>query len=218
MRLSANRKLTDYSKVQWLITRLVRNSPLFRQSVRPGSYLNLGCGPNIDKGFVNVDATWVPGLNICCDITRGLPCPDGSIAGIFTEHCFEHFSLHDGRALLRECWRVLAPMSVIRLVVPDLEIYARSYVKHLEGIEVALPIEPYVNRSNVAAPVALINELFYGSGHKFIYDFQALSDLLKEARFGEITKQAFGQGTDQKLLIDSPSRRSESLYVEARKC
>ena len=217
MRVSAGRKLTDYSKVRWLITRLLRNNRLFNQPVLPGSYVNLGCGPNIDKGFVNVDFTWVPGLDICWDINRDLPFSDGSIGGMFSEHCLEHLSLAQGRALLRECWRVLAPKSVIRLVVPDLELYARTYVKYLDGLEVTLPNESFTNRTNVALPVALINQLFYGSEHRFIYDFQALSDLLNEAHFGDVTKCSFGAGSDQKLLIDSPGRRSESLYVEARK-
>jgi predicted SAM-dependent methyltransferase len=218
MRVSASRKLTDYSRVQQLITRFLRNNRILNQPVRPGSYVNLGCGPNINKSFVNVDAAWVPGLDICWDIRRGLPFLGGSIGGIFTEHCFEHLSLDEGRALLRECWRVLAPKSIIRIIVPDLELYARAYVKYLDGIEVTLPLEPFDNRSNVALPVALINQLFYGSEHKFIYDFQALSDLLNEARFGEITKHSFGTGSDNRLLIDSPDRRSESLYAEARKC
>lgn len=65
--------------------------------------------------------------------------------------------------------------------------------------------------------MALINELFYGSGHRFIYDFEVLSGLLKEAGFREVQKRSFGAGSDERLLIDSPGRRSESLYVEARK-
>lgn len=199
------------------MTRLMRNSRLLYQPVEPGSYINLGCGPNILEGFVNIDADWVPGLNICCDITRGLPVPDSSVGGIFSEHCLEHLSLEQGRALLRECWRVLAPKSVIRIVVPDLEIYVRAYAQHLDGATVAFPNEYFTNRSNVSQPVALINELFYGSGHRFIYDFHVLSDLLREARFHEIEKRSFGAGSDEKLLIDSPGRRSESLYVEARK-
>ncbi len=218
MRISVNRKLTDYSKVRWLITRLIRNNRVFNRPARPGSYLNLGCGPNIDKGFINIDATWVPGLDICSDIRRGLPFSDGSIGGIFSEHCLEHLSLDEGRALLRECWRVLAPQSIIRVIVPDLELYARTYVKHLDGCDVALPNEYFTNRTNVALPVALINELFYGSGHRFIYDFQSLSDVLNEVHFSAIEKHTFGTGSDERLLIDSPGRRSESLYVEARKC
>jgi predicted SAM-dependent methyltransferase len=216
-RISASRKLSDYSKVRRFITRLMRNNRFLHPTVEPGSFINLGCGPNIRAGFVNIDADWVPGLDICCDITRGLPFPDGSVGGIFSEHCLEHLSLEDGRALLRECWRVLAPKSLIRIIVPDLELYVRAYAKHLDGASVVFPNEYFANRSNVSLPVALMNELFYGSGHRFIYDFHALSGLLGEARFHEIEKHSFGAGSDERLLIDSPGRRSESLYAEARK-
>ena len=81
----------------------------------------------------------------------------------------------------------------------------------------AFPNEYFVNRTNVRHPIALINELFYGSGHGFIYDFQSLADLIREAGFHDVKLSAFGMGSDKQLLIDSLGRRSESLYVEARK-
>jgi len=206
-----DRRLSDYSKIQWLMTKLLRNNRLFHRKVGPGSYVNLGCGPNINRDFVNIDASWMPGLDICCDITRGLPITDEFVSGIFSEHCLEHLSLDDARTLLAECRRVLVPKSIIRIVVPDLEHYARAYVNALDGGSA-------VNTTNVRHLMARINDLFYGSGHRFIYDFQTLADLLSEAGFGEIKRCSFDVGSDKRLLIDSPARRIESLYVEATKC
>jgi methyltransferase family protein len=216
-RFSFDRKLTDYSKVQWLISSVLRWTGLFRPEVAAGAYLNVGCGPNIRQGFVNIDYNWKPGVDICCDIGAGLPVRAGGAGGIFTEHCLEHLSLDVARKFLTECHRVLAPGGMIRIIVPDLEMYGRAYVEALDGKSPTLPNEYFVNHMAINRPVALINELFYGPTHRFMYDFATLAEVLREAGFGEITKCSFGQGVDEKLLIDDKGHISESLYAEARK-
>ena len=216
-RFSWSRSLTDYSKVRWAISKLRRNNPLFVPKVARGTYLNVGCGPNIVPDFLNIDYFWQPGVDYCCDITKRFAIADAVIGGVYTEHCFEHISLEGGRAFLAECFRMMMPGGIIRIVVPDLEMYARSYVDQLDGRSTTLPNEYFVNRTGVDQPVALINELFYGSGHRFIYDYRALADVLTQAGFSSITKLAIGQGADSRLLIDDKGHVSESLYVEARK-
>lgn len=217
-RIRFDRRLTDYSKVRSLVTRLLRNNRLFYRTVHQGSYVNLGCGPNINKDFVNIDASWLPGLDICCDVSRGLPISDGFIDGIYSEHCLEHLTLSEARALLSECRRILAPKSMIRIAVPDLEHYARGYVTALDGMTMAFPTERSDYRTKVRHIHAQINDLFYGSGHRVIYDFPMLADLLSDTGFGEIKRCSFRTGSNEKLLIDSEYRCIESLYVEAVKC
>ena len=50
-----------------------------------------------------------------------------------------------------------------------------------------------------------------------MYDFQLLKLLLDRLGFESARKVNFREGRDPILLIDSESRRSESLYVEAEK-
>ncbi len=215
--ISLDRKLSDYSKIRWLMTKLVRNNRLFYPRVQPGAYLHLGSGPNLLEGFLNLDTQWLPGLDLCCDLRRGLPVANGIVGGIYSEHFLEHTSLDAARLILAECHRALMPKSTIRIVVPDLELYARAYVKSLDGLAVPFPNEYFVNKTGINRPVALINELFYGPGHRYIYDFQALLTALSDAGFIAITKCSFRQGSDQRLLVDSAGHASESLYVEATK-
>jgi predicted SAM-dependent methyltransferase len=216
-RISPNRKLTSYSKLRWAIGGFLRRTRLFAAKVHPGAYVHLGSGPNILKSFVNVDHDWVPGLDICCDITRGIPIADEIVGGIYSEHCLEHLTLEDGRFVLGECHRLLIPKSILRIVVPDLQLYARAYVRYLDGEAVTFPNEHFVNMTGVNRPVALFNELFLGSGHRFIYDYETLSSLLRGAGFSDIRRCAFRTGADARLLVDSAGRESESLYVEAIK-
>lgn len=216
MRFSFRRPITSYSKVRRLIS-MVHHTGWFHREVGPGSYLNLGCGPSIEAGFVNVDMEWRPGLDLCLDLTGRLPVRDSSIAGIVTEHCLEHLTLADGRRMLGECFRTMTPGAVLRVVVPDLELYARAYIAGLDGQPAVLPNEYFVNRTGVNAAVAVFNELFYGPDHRFNYDFRTLAEVLKGVGFAEVTKCAFRQGRDPRLLIDHPGHLSESLYVEALK-
>jgi SAM-dependent methyltransferase len=215
-RLSWSRPLTDYTKVQELIGRLKRNNPMFFPKVPDGAYVNIGCGNNLSPGYVNIDWNWKPGVDICLDVSKPLPFRDGSIGGVFSEHCLEHLPLASIRAFLTNCRRVMRPGAWIRIVVPDLEMYARSYVDALDGRPTTLPNEYFENHTGVNKPVALINELFYGPAHRFICDYATFAELLGQAGFVSIARCKLRQGSDPRLLIDDPGHKSESVYLEAR--
>ena len=89
-RLSFRRPLLSYSKVQQVISFLIRNKRTFMNLKQPGLYLDVGCGPNTKPQNINLDWGWHPGIDICCNLTKGLPLPDNYVRGIFTEHCLEH--------------------------------------------------------------------------------------------------------------------------------
>lgn len=216
-RIDFSRPISSYSKVRALISKVRRNNPMFFPRIECGAYLNVGCGPNIASGYVNIDYNWHPGVDLVCDITRPLPCGSGEVSGIFSEHCLEHLTLDGGRSFLAECHRVLMPDAWLRLIVPDLEMYARTYVEWLDRGSAALPNEHFVNGTGVNRPVALINELFYGPDHRFIYDFAALRELLTELGFRQVARRSINEGADPRLLIDDAGHVSESLYVEGCK-
>ncbi|MBL4775795.1 MAG: hypothetical protein JKY87_07055 [Mariprofundus sp.] len=62
-----------------------------------------------------------------------------------------------------------------------------------------------------------VNRVFRDHGHLFAYDFQTFAAMLKEAGYIDIKRQTFMSGEDTNLLVDSESRKSESLYIEAHK-
>ena len=101
----------------------------------------------------------------------------------------------------------------LRISVPDGEIYARHYASGermpFEDKEVALDPD--------WTPMQSINQLFYGHGHRHIYDFATLKIFIEAAGFAAVKKVDFGSGRDPILQIDQESRRCESLYVEATK-
>lgn len=94
--------------------------------------INLGCGRCFHPDWVNLDsAPGDPGV-LPCDVRRPLPFADGSVDAIYSSHLLEHLTADEGAALLAECFRVLKPGGIIRVVVPDLEGIARAYLAALE--------------------------------------------------------------------------------------
>ena len=220
--ITLQRPLTSYAKVQTWIGHLIRNRAfqLRRPRVLASHYLDVGCGPNTHENFINLDYLWHPQVDVCWDVRRGLPFATGSLRGIFSEHCLEHFQLSDGLALLRECRRVLMPAGVARIVVPDGELYLRTYVDQLAGETRRFPYQAEESRLPLWTPMASVNRVFYQDresayGHRIIYDFQLLQTALHECGFAQVVRQGFGRGSDPHLLIDTPDRQVESLYVEA---
>jgi SAM-dependent methyltransferase len=209
--------------VQAWIGNLIRCNrlQLRRPRIRNLIYLDLGCGLNTHDNFINMDFLWRPGVDVCWDISHTLPFRDGSMKGIFTEHCLEHFSLHTAVAILRECRRILSPGGILRIVVPDGEAYLRTYCRQLDGDDsTRFPYQDRESFNGLRSPILSVNRVFYQdrdspSGHRCIHDFHVLDLLLRHCGFSSVSRQSFRIGADSSLLIDSASRAEESLYVEA---
>lgn len=213
--LSFKRKITDYTKVQKVIAKLVRGKKTFFRNKRINNieYLNIGCGPNPNQSFVNLDYNWTPEIDICWDLNNGtLPFKDNSFIGIFSEHCFEHISLEKFKMNMLDVYRILKPNGTLRLIMPDGELYLDIYQKRKQGSNQKMPYE-----HGYISPMHRINGIFRSHGHLFIYDFETLNIILKEIGFKNVVKEAYLSGRDKNLLIDTESRAIESLYVEAVK-
>jgi len=101
---------------------------------RPDPYLaNFGCGGCFHSDWVNFDFVSQSPDVIQHDLRTRLPLNDGSCAVVYHSHVLEHFPRAFALLFLQECYRVLAPGGVLRVVVPDLEAIARLYLGNLEG-------------------------------------------------------------------------------------
>jgi predicted SAM-dependent methyltransferase len=211
-KIRVGRPLLSYAKIQAAIGWVIRNKAAFAKMPKRGAYIDVGCGPNIRSDFYNIDYSWLPGIDLCWDITHPLPFASESVGGIFTEHCVEHIEYSDFLKLAGELYRALMPGGTVRIVVPDGELYARCYLQN----------EPMLyadcdKGSGIYMPFMSMNRIFYSYGHRFIYDFETLRAVLTHLGFRNIARTAFGQGRDRRLLIDSEARAIESIYVEATK-
>jgi len=101
-------------------------------------YLNVGCGSHYikDTDWSNVDFTANDSYVIEHNLLKGIPFNDSSFDLVYHSHVLEHFSKSDGYNFLMECYRVLKPNGVIRIVIPNLENIVREYLKWIEfGLE-----------------------------------------------------------------------------------
>ena len=217
--LAWDRPLTSYSKVQQVVAPLLRNRHFqIDKEIEQKEYLDVGCGPNTHGHFINLDYSWHPDIDICWDVTKGLPLNDRSVSGVFTEHCLEHLSFEAVDFVLSEFYRVLKPEGALRIVVPDGELYLTRYTELVNGGEGAsLPYSEGDEYEGIYSPIMSVNRIFRCHGHQFIYDFATFRQLLKKNRFTQIEKKSYQSGRDPELLIDTESRAVESLYVEATK-
>lgn len=218
------RSLSSYAKVRHWVGNLVRNNPLqLRRALRSGkTILDLGCGPNTHEHAINLDYLWRPGVDICWDVSRGIPLPDKSMRGVFSEHCLEHFSLPNGLALLREAFRVLRPGGIIRIIVPDGGLYLDNYAHRKGGGKTQFPFEAKELFQGDFVPMLSINRIFYQdresiAGHWTMYDADLLSLVLTKAGFEKAERRSYSHGNLPELVLDTPSRECESLYMEARR-
>jgi predicted SAM-dependent methyltransferase len=219
------------SDVRWEAKALVRHylrAPSTRAQLKgkTGLRVQIGCGSRPRPGWVNLDLLVAPDITTW-DCRRGLPFDDASVAIIFAEHVFEHLDRpRSSMRFLGECFRCLKPGGVLRLIVPDAEMYLRSYASNSwDALVKNRPLERLGEGyrdcwlgETYQTKMELVNAVFrQGSEHKFAYDAETLMLDLGNAGFGSITRQEFGRSTSEDALLDSPERASESLYVEAIK-
>jgi predicted SAM-dependent methyltransferase len=160
-----------------------------------------------------------PGI-VRADVTHGLGYPDSSVEFIYSSHMIEHMARWRGLNLLRECARVLQPGGVLRLATPDLRKWIDEYAEG-DRSRGATPADTlmtklgtYVEMPGTAAQ-RFVFRAFTGAIHQWLYDFESLSQLLREAGFENVTRRGFRDGLVPDLV--RLEHRREGLRVEATK-
>jgi len=219
--------------------------------------LNLGCGLVAPSGWVNIDNSLNARLAKCpivrkllgnlrilpkrlteipwpkniavLDVRRGLPYPDKSVKHIYISHLLEHLSRADARYLLKECYRTLAPEGVLRVIVPDLLVSAKKYIKDFykweQNSEQLPPSEKFLenlliydsNLSNHPLWMTLL-KIYDKNTHKWAYDEQSLAYFMRTAGFKNICKRKYRESKiDDITQLDRPERFDATICLESVK-
>ena len=189
--------------------RRIRQHGLARQQPL---YLNLGSGPRgiSDPHWVNVDGVHDRNVHFLLDLSRPFPFADESFDGVFCEHVLEHFSLEEGRRLVREIRRVLRPGGCLRIVVPDAELVLRKYFDAPQALVAR-------RGGGDHTPMEIVNAYFrQGHEHQFLYDWETLQKMLVREGFNKVLRVSIGQAHScAAIALDDEKYEWESLYVEA---
>jgi predicted SAM-dependent methyltransferase len=169
---------------------------------------------------LNTDIHWRSRLYL--DLTKPWPVPKASVARVYADNVIEHFSLKEGRRVLKYAFDAMQPSGRIRLVTPDVGRTVQAYLndpdltaRHLERHR--------RNGYDVAHPVDILRVTFSECGHHvgFCYDWEALSRELRDAGFVKLERFDPGKSNDP-VLTDlearmEPTEAATSLVIEASK-
>jgi len=149
----------------------------------PPYLIHLGCNRTRIPGWLNIDARATDATNLVHDCRDLSIFDDKSTNMVFSNAFFEHLTMHDRAALLRDIHRVLTDDGFLYFCgVPDFETIARSYLERRPG--------------NVSSRFDLFEAYRYTHGdpehqsewwmeqlHKTLFDVETLKTLLNEAGF-----------------------------------
>lgn len=98
--------------------------------------MNLGCGDRYLPGWVNVDFVSYSNDVIKHNLLQPLPFENSNFDAVYSSHVLEHFSRAEADNFVSEIYRVLKPGGIVRIVVPDLERFARGYLDCLNDFRI----------------------------------------------------------------------------------
>jgi predicted SAM-dependent methyltransferase len=185
-----------------------------------GPWLNVGSGPSNPPAWINFDGSWQArlagrpwlasvgrralGVELGhwpkgvrhCDIRRGLPFDDRSVAVVYASHVLEHLHRADTVRFLAHVRALLQPGGVCRVVVPDVQAIVRWYLANRD--EPAS--QKTISSSDLLMGMMMLRTPDAGEGnrllravrraadlheHKWMYDQEGLQAVFAEAGFAQ---------------------------------
>jgi predicted SAM-dependent methyltransferase len=149
---------------------------------------------------------------------KGLPIPTGSCDIVYASHVIEHLTVHELKLFLKEIFRILTPGGILRIAVPDLQIYIDTYQSDRDA-------NKFVQSLNVIPanhPNRLHRWLASLTGnrtlHRWVYNDASLIQTLVNHGFVNPQKLLPGETTiPDPGPLNLRERAWESLYVEVIK-
>jgi hypothetical protein len=201
-------------------------------------YIQFGCGLSAPPGWRNFDVSptlrlqrlpligsRLHGKNLPLfpanveygDIVHGLPVPVNSCRGIYSSHVLEHLALADLRTSLVNVYSYLQNGGVFRLVVPDLETLARSYLASGDA-NASLVFMEHTGLGKPTRPrtlPAFLHEWIGNSSHLWMWDFKSMSAELSRVGFREIRRAELGDSKDARFNdVEDEERWKDCLGME----
>jgi predicted SAM-dependent methyltransferase len=98
--------------------------------------INLACGGKLCKesGWINADHNPSTGNVMALNLLKPLPFVDNTFDVVYHSQFIEHLPYDMGLAFMKECFRILKPNGVLRVVTPDLQNQAAEYLRNLQTV------------------------------------------------------------------------------------
>ena len=224
--------------------------------------LHLGCGLHTPEGWTHLDGSWnawlakhrllLGALRLCGilprhvadlnwdrrvvfhDVKKPLPFPGNTFSAVYASHLLEHLHLSEARNLLEQCYRVLQPTGVLRIVVPDLRAAVQEYLGdycYENSAELGNTLSPADRfnqrlhfrgqgppRGNILYRHYTLNKDFHS--HKWMYDSDSLVRSFETAGFRDVGEMELHKSRITGIeRIEQPGRilHGEGVCVEGVK-
>lgn len=187
--------------------------------------LHIGCGSHLLEDWLNSDKTPISANVMYLDAARAFPFADATFAYVYAEHMIGLLSFQQAGAMLRECFRVLAPGGKIRIVTPDIAFVIAMYEERPPSELQRQYMEWFSAeyKSPRSGGIFLINYFTKAYG-KFTYDESTLYEAMRSAGFSDIVRRDLNESDDATLRnLENDGRlpngflRLESLILEGTK-
>lgn len=98
--------------------------------------INLACGDKLcqQPGWVNADHKPSAKDVLKINLQKSLPFEDNTFNVVYHSQFIEHLPMNKAHHFLNECYRILKPNGILRIVTPDLENQATEYLRNLQMI------------------------------------------------------------------------------------
>lgn len=195
--------------------------------------LQLGCGNNLLKGWINTDLEPVQNA-LFMDVLQPFPLPEACIDYVFSEHLLNELSLESVNKLLKECDRVLKPGGLLRFTFYTAENFLHLHSENEQADEY---VRWCLKRKKGNAAKKLLTEapcLSYSLALNYfkektkelmLYDYSLIEYLLKQNGFQQICRCRISEsaylplkGIEQhKVYIPQEIYQYEVTTIEATK-
>ena len=143
--------------------------------------INIGCGwRNFGKEWIHIDGADYDHINSKDILMKELE--NESVELIYASHLIEYFDRKEIIPILKRWREVLKPNGILRLAVPNFEIYAKLYSEKKISLDDSLG--PLFGKMEMG------NKTIY---HKTTYDYASLKKILKEVGMRNISKYNWRQ-------------------------
>ena len=148
--------------------------------------LHLGCWKRFLPGFVHIDLADFPHIDYRRSVDDLSIFEDDSVDFIYASTVLEYFSFKQAPQVLQEWCRVLKPGSAIKIAVPDFE----SMISYYKKTGRVLDLQGLIYGS-MSIPTPDGNSQSFG--HKMLYDFKLLKQLLEQNGFKSVGRYDWRQ-------------------------
>ncbi|MBI4656980.1 MAG: methyltransferase domain-containing protein [Elusimicrobia bacterium] len=170
--------------------------------------LNIGCGGNRLRGYVNIDSN--PGLRPDRIMQAyDLDFKSGSVEEITANHLIEHLGFFKTKYFLSECFRVLKTGGILKIETPRIEKTFKIFLKAKNA------------RVREKALGWVYGAETDGMGHKYCFPVELMEKLTAEAGFKILKKEFYNYESSRpacRFVLRKPKHsRLANLQAEFRK-